>query len=167
MGHGGAVMRTMLWLAAMAMPGAAQAQDCDPVPADLSAWTAGASAAATADAASAPAIAIGRAAEVTLHPAAHLTPATPPGRAAKPGSHAGLIAFDVATAGTYRVALSNAAWIDVVAGGAALESATHGHGPRCSGMRKLVAFALRPGRHLLQVSGSPDASVRVLVVPPA
>ena len=70
------------------------------------------------------------------------------------GTHAGLFALEVPVAARYRVALGAAAWIDVVANGAALPSVAHGHGPDCSPVRKMVDYDLKPGRYLLQVSGA-------------
>ncbi|HEX8555674.1 MAG TPA: homogentisate 1,2-dioxygenase, partial [Sphingomonas sp.] len=73
------------------------------------------------------------------------------------------VTFRVASAGTYRVALDSAMWIDVVAGTAAIASTTHGHGPACSGVRKMVDFALRPGRYVIQLSGSAKPQAVVMV----
>jgi hypothetical protein len=57
----------------------------------------------------------------------------------KPGgsvSNGGLFSFTAETAGTYRVAFSTAAWIDLIEDGASLKPAAFGHGPDCSGIRK-------------------------------
>jgi len=91
-------------------------------------------------------------------------------RPEKPGgsvSHGGLFAFDVTQAGTYRVALGAGAWIDVLDGGKAVVSTSHGHGPDCSGIRKMVDFPLQPGRYVLQIggNGTPDLSVMVARLP--
>ena len=91
-------------------------------------------------------------------------------RPEKPGgsvSHGGLFAFDVAQAGTYRVALGAGAWIDVLDGGKAVVSTNHGHGPDCSGIRKMVDFPLQPGRYVLQIggNGTPDLPVMVARLP--
>lgn len=139
----------------------------EPVPRALSAWGEGAAVAAGASANAAMEIDIGETFAVDLHPNAHFDLSVAPKRAAAPDSHGGFLDFEVATAGTYRIALSDAAWIEVIAAGKPVTSAAHGHGPACSGMRKIVDFALNPGRHLLQVSGAPGASIRALVVPGA
>ena len=55
------------------------------------------------------------------------------------------------------------AWVDVVRAGRALASSAHGHGPACTGIRKIVDFRLQPGRYVLQVSGGTSASVPVLI----
>ncbi len=91
-----------------------------------------------------------------------------PLRPEKPGgsvSHGGLFSFHVASPGRYRVALGSAAWIDVVGGGQALVSVAHGHGPACSGIRKIVDFTLAPGDYTLQVSANAEATMGLLVTP--
>lgn len=74
-----------------------------------------------------------------------------------------LVPFEVEDEGTYRVALSDGAWIDVVAGPMVLPAVAHGHGPRCSGIHKIVDFRLRRGRYALHISGMKAPSVRVLI----
>src|SRR3546814_2325418 len=69
-----------------------------------------------------------------------MTAVSRPGRAA-------LVPIEIATAGTYRVALSEGAWVDMVRDGTSLPSVAHGHGPRCSGIHKIVDFKLAPGRY--------------------
>ena len=81
------------------------------------------------------------------------------------GSFGGMAALHVTAPGTYRVALGSGAWVDLLGNGQFLPSAGHGHGPACSGIRKIVDFALQPGDYVLQVAGSTTATVTVLVVP--
>ena len=85
---------------------------------------------------------------------------------AKPGKAAS-IAFKIATAGTYGVALDQPGWIDVLpgaAGGAALTSVKHGHGPECSTIRKIVRFKLDPGAYRLYVTGLAQPKAKVMLV---
>lgn len=135
------------------------------LPAHLAGWSAPVARVATRDAASAQAapLVLGQAADLSLAPVREVRFAAEPGKRPDPESHAGLATFTVTTAGRYRVAAGSALWIDVVAAGRALPSAGHGHGPACSGIRKMVDFALEPGRYLLQIAGSAGASARVLV----
>ncbi|MGH6649918.1 MAG: hypothetical protein ACREB7_02185 [Sphingopyxis sp.] len=70
----------------------------------------------------------------------------------------------IATAGRYGVAAGSKVWIDLVANGATQTSIEHGHGPQCSGIRKIVWFDLTPGTYELALSKGEAASVRVLVV---
>jgi hypothetical protein len=84
----------------------------------------------------------------------------------KPG-RAATIAFRIATAGTYGIALDQPGWIDLLpgtSGGSALESVEHGHGPACSTIRKIVRFRLTPGVYRLYVSslGKPQAKVMLV-----
>lgn len=79
------------------------------------------------------------------------------------GVHGGIVAFDVAWRGIYRVALGSGAWIEVVSGTRARQSVGYVHGPECSGIRKVVDFELSPGRYLLQLSASKDARVTTMI----
>ncbi|ODT87685.1 homogentisate 1,2-dioxygenase [Phenylobacterium sp. SCN 70-31] len=106
---------------------------------------------------------LGHAAAATLPRTPEVTYALRP---AKPGgsvSYGGLFAFDAPKAGTYTVALSTGAWIDVVRDGKVVESTAHGRGPACTGIRKMVAFPLEPGRYVIQIAanGAPDLSILV------
>lgn len=134
-----------------------------PLPAELAGWAHAMPVTAGVDAAGAATIQPGHAATVTLAPTPRVRFAAAPGKAADPASHGGVLAFTVPCAGTYRVALSVGAWVDVLAGGKALKSAAHGHGPACSGMRKIVDFKLAAARHLLQIFGSPTPTITVMV----
>ncbi|MFY0022699.1 hypothetical protein ABTQ05_22485, partial [Acinetobacter baumannii] len=66
------------------------------------------------------------------------------------GGKAAAVEIDVPRAGTYAVALSDAAWIDVNRNDKTQTSTGHDHGPACSGIRKIVAFALVPGHYQLR-----------------
>lgn len=84
----------------------------------------------------------------------------------KPGgsvSNGGLFAFNADAPGVYRIALSTPAWIDLIEEGKSLQPATFGHGPDCSGIRKIVDFQLKPGRHVLQISGNADPKMVLMV----
>lgn len=70
----------------------------------------------------------------------------------------------VDTAGRYGVAADSKVWIDLVANGTAQASVEHGHGPACSGIRKIVWFDLKPGTYDLALTKGEAASVRVLLV---
>lgn len=111
-----------------------------------------------------PPLTIGRAARATLLPATSVILPAKPGKPAATGSSSGVFALSVPAAGRYRVALGAGAWLDVVRDGRALTSKTHSHGPACSGIRKMVDFDLQPGRHLLQIVGSPTAAIDVMIV---
>ncbi len=105
----------------------------------------------------------GAAARLTLHPIREITFGTSPAKPSDPGSQGGLVATSISRPGTYRIALSKAAWIDVVKDGQFQTSIAHGHGPACTTIRKLVDFALAPGDYVIQISDADAASVDMLV----
>lgn len=87
-------------------------------------------------------------------------------RPEKPGgsvSYGGVFAFTVATPGRYRIALGSAAWIDVLAQRKPAASVAHGHGPACTGIRKMVDFDLAAGRYVLQIAGNGSANLPLMV----
>lgn len=110
-------------------------------------------------------IAIGQGTGLMLVAADKVAFAPAPGRAPKPGTLGGVYSFNVATAGTYRIALDAGAWIDIVGHGKLVEPVAHTEGQPCSGIRKIVDFTLAPGRYVLQLSGAKEAATRVLIVP--
>ncbi len=105
----------------------------------------------------------GRAVTLTLLP----TPKVAyPLRPEKPGgsvSYGGLVRFTVEQSGTWRVALGTGAWVDVVKDGKAAASIAHGHGPQCSGVRKIVDYDLSPGTYTLQLAADGSDSIGLLV----
>ena len=162
-------MKSLFLLAlALPLPASAAAQEAPPapacqatdanLPANLAAWR--------APAPSSGPLRPGAAVQVALRPIAEVQAAIAPHPARDGGATTGArLNLEVATAGTYRVALSEAAWIDLVQGGQSLASAAHGHGPACSSIHKIVDFALSPGRYVIQLSGTTAASARLLVIP--
>ena len=108
-------------------------------------------------------LALGEAADATLQQTPRVAYPVEPGKPGGSVSFGGLLAFDVAEPATYRVALGSGAWIDVVEGGASLVSVAHGHGPECSGIRKMVDYTLKPGRHVLQIAASGEPRIALMV----
>ncbi|WP_156818867.1 homogentisate 1,2-dioxygenase [Sphingomonas sp. Mn802worker] len=155
-------------------PAAAAMQDpaTDPVcanvrvafPAELSHWSMRTPLTAGHAPRNAPVLAIGRAADLRLAPLANVQPRIAPAKVPAPGSYAGLVMFQVIRPGTYRVALGQKAWIDVIRGRAGVASSAHTMGPRCTGVAKLVDFPLRPGRYVLQLTGAPTQTVAATIV---
>lgn len=136
---------------------------------ELAAWTSPAPAKASGDAAKleGSALAIGQAATLTLVPTPDVAFPVRPDNPGGSVSYGGLAGLHVHKAGTYRVALGAGAWIDVVSRGKALKSVGHGHGPECTGIRKMVDFKLKPGDYVLQIaaSGKPEIAVMVAALP--
>lgn len=113
------------------------------------------------------AVPMAAAVELRLVPQAEAALPVPPERAA-PGSvtapRAGFVELEVPDGGrTWQVNISDAAWIDVISGGAYVPSGAH-TGPRdCPGVRKSVRFVLPAGRTLLQFSGAAVERLRLIV----
>ena len=72
--------------------------------------------------------------------------------------------LNFAKAGRYRIALSQDAWINLVQKGVRLKTADHARGAACSGIAKVVAYDLQPGRYWLQLSEAKEPSIGVMVV---
>ncbi len=83
----------------------------------------------------------------------------------QPGRMA-LATVRVKTAGTYGIALGSKGWIDLyrVGNRTPLVSTKHGHGPDCSGIRKIVRFALTSGEYRIVVGGLEGASAKLMLV---
>ena len=140
-------------------------KDAEPLPAALSGWSDRKPLVAAKDEASlgGSVLAPGIAADLALAdtPAVRyvVRPAHPGGSV----SHGGMLAFTAGSPGTYRIAIGSGAWIDVVRDDAALASIAHGHGPNCSGVRKMVDFVLQPGAYVLEIAGNGDAHLAVMI----
>ncbi len=137
-----------------------------PPPAELAGWkeTQPLAAATSAQGLSAAMLTAGKSLELALRQTNEVTYTLAPQRAPAATSHGGMVQFKVTAAGTYRIAIDSAAWIDVVAGGTGLTSVGHGHGPDCSGIRKMVDFKLAPGSYVLQIAGNATPKVHVMLV---
>jgi len=109
-------------------------------------------------------LALGKEAMLALKPATDVDFKPALARPAKPGTFGGFFPLDVAKTGHYRIALSVAAWADLVGKGERLKLAGHGHAPACSGIAKIVEYDLQPGRYWLQLSGAKQASVGAMLV---
>lgn len=102
--------------------------------------------------------------ELALHKFESLRYGVAPDRKPDAYKFGGTIPVEVRKAGRLIVALDAGAWIDLVRGGAVLKSVTHGHGPACSGVRKMVEFDVTPGRYQLQIVNAPTASIHAMAV---
>lgn len=161
-------------LASLAMPALAQEmpmaapvcpRDAEPIPASLAGWSTKTPVTAATDAASVGQAALvpGAAVDLALADTPAVNYVVRPSHPGGSVSHGGLANLVIATAGTYRVAIGSGAWVDLVKGNTSLESVGHGHGPNCSGIRKMVDFTLQPGSYILQIAGNGEARVPVLV----
>jgi hypothetical protein len=130
---------------------------------ELSPWSAPIPLAAAGEPQRLPALAVGQAANLTLLQTPQVRYPLRPDKPSGSASYGGLVGITIAQAGTYRVALSSGAWVDLVRDGKAVTSVAHGHGPACTGVHKMVDFPLMPGRYTLQFDAIAEAKMRVLV----
>jgi hypothetical protein len=116
------------------------------------------------DAASGPALKAGRLYELTLAPEGRVRFRVTPGKKGKTeAGFAGLARLHVMRAGSYRVALDQASWVDVVGGEKLIPSGSFAGQHGCSAPRKIVQFDLPAGDLLLQISGVANERVRLTV----
>ena len=162
-------------LAALTLPATAQTmpmaapvcpKDAEPLPAALAGWTEKVPLIAAQDSMSVAAAAItpGGAVDVGLVSTPAVTYIAQPSHPGDAASYGGMLSLAVATAGTYRIAVGSAAWVDLVRGQTLLNSVGHGRGPACSGIRKMVDFEVPPGSYVLQIVGNTEPRIPVLVV---
>ncbi len=165
--------RLLLVAALLSLPGPAQAQHAEActetpaLPAELAGWSSAhgtVSAAVDAKALKAAAIPVGHQIEAALKPTSDVRYITRPEKPGGSVSHGGMFSFNAQADGTYRVALGSAAWIDVLDGKTAVTSTAHGHGPACSGIRKMVDFPLKAGPYTLQIAANASNTARVMVI---
>jgi len=142
------------------MMGAAVAQPACPTPAGAGAELKAATASPELEPAR---LTLDKAATVTLHPGNDVRFVMAPEKPGSAGSYGGMLSLDVREAGTYQVALSAGAWLDMVQDGSAVASTGHAHGAECPGLRKMVSFPLKPGRHVIQLSGNKEDTIQVVV----
>ena len=104
---------------------------------------------------------------LTLVPFADAKLPVAPERAPKsPDSYAGFVRVSaLPKPGTYRITLSEGAWIDVIQDGAALKATAHSGATGCDGVRKSVKFELAPGPMIIELSGTTAHAVALVVTP--
>lgn len=135
------------------------------LPPELAGWPSRRPITASSDASGlrAATLGIGSAADATLKSTGEIRYVMRPEKPGGSVSYGGLFAFTVEQAGTYRVALGSGAWVDVLKGRSAVTSTAHGHGPDCSGIRKMVDFPLTPGRYTLQIAANGEPAVSLMI----
>ncbi|WP_353228833.1 homogentisate 1,2-dioxygenase [Novosphingobium sp.] len=108
---------------------------------------------------------VGDAVLARLAPTPAVTYARRPEKPGAADSYGGMWRIVVPARGTYRVVLGTHAWLDLVAAnGSAVAAVAHDHGPACTGIRKLVDFALDPGSYTLQIAGNATPRAQVMVI---
>jgi hypothetical protein len=100
--------------------------------------------------------------EVTLHPLAKTRFSAPPERTPA-GGYAGAVPLTVPADGVYRIGAGTRVWIDVAEGRQLIPSAKFEGHAACK-VHKVVAFPLKTGRsYRVQVSGSDQPAVSLIV----
>jgi hypothetical protein len=113
----------------------------------------------------APSVTPDRLYELELRAQPEVSFAAPPSRTwPEEATYAGIARLTVETAGVYRFALDQPAWVDVIAGGAVLQSRDSQSRVGCSAPFKIVEFALPARKPLvLEFSASVTPSIRITV----
>ncbi|EQA97455.1 hypothetical protein L485_21560 [Sphingobium baderi LL03] len=145
----------------MAKEGAKPVCEAVPLAEPWTSWTQSGSAVAGGDSLTAPRLILGKPVTVTLRPVAYVQYAAAPGKDAGKGQ-GGLFTLALKSPARVGIALSDAAWVDIVDGDMAVAAVDHGHGPDCSGIRKIVWFELTEGTHIVQIAGAPSREIRVM-----
>ena len=165
------VVGAILGLVLMAVPVAATAQEAAPVcpqqpvpEAPWQDWGLPKAAAAGHQAGDARTLLLGSALTAGLHPIAHVQYRAKPGKPVVAGTFGGTFRLNLAKPSRVGIALSSAAWLDVVIDRAPAVSFDHGHGPDCSGIRKIVWFDLPRGPNLIQIANAPGDTIRIMAI---
>jgi hypothetical protein len=91
---------------------------------------------------------------------------TPPERAPKEGTFEGFASFKtVPKPGTYTVSLSSGAWIDLVQDGHALKPKGFSGATDCDGIRKTMKYEISASPFVLQISGTKENALSVVILP--
>lgn len=90
----------------------------------------------------------------------------PPERAPKDGTFAGFASITAAPkAGLYSISLSTGGWVDVVQNGKFLKPKASSGATDCDGIRKTMKVELSASPFVLQVSGTKEDFISVVVLP--
>ncbi len=105
--------------------------------------------------------------KLPLAPLADVKLPIPPSRQPKsPDSYAGFVRYAaLPQAATYRVTLSEPAWIDVVQDGREAKSTAFSGALGCDGIRKSVKFDLSATPFVIEISGTSAREIAIAVTP--
>ena len=158
-------MKRLLFLLALvplnALAAPAPCASPPPLAEPWTSWLQSGTTSAGATPATAPRLILGKPVTATLRPGPQVQFAVPPGKSV-PKSYAGLFTLAVKDPARIGIALSDGAWIDAATGTTMFPSVDHGHGPDCSGIRKIVWFDLPAGLHTIQIASAPKSTIRVM-----
>lgn len=132
---------------------------------DLGAWKSLSyvRAATTAEALPHASIEVGKASYVGLHSTPKVSYVARPTNEGGAVSYGGMFKVEIKQNGTYKVALGNASWLDLIREGKAAQSVAHQEGPKDSGIRKMVDYSLEAGVYTLQLSAGGDSTTALLI----
>jgi hypothetical protein len=117
---------------------------------------------ASRDAGDAPELASDRLYGIALLPQTSITLRVPAGtKSSFEGAFAGYARLNIAAEGSYRVALDQPGWIDLVGDQGVIRSNDFSGQRGCSTPHKVVQFILPAGRVLLQLTGISNSHVRL------
>jgi hypothetical protein len=135
------------------------------LPQALSGWTSKAPLRSATGEAGLPAatLRLGHAAQATLFHTRGVTYVVEPGKPGGSVAYGGILAVKIGEAGIYQVSLNSGAWIDMVLGASKMAATAHGHGPKCSSIRKVVAFPLKPGDYIVQISANAAPTLDIMI----
>jgi hypothetical protein len=159
------LQRAILLSSLLVLSSPAYAQPCAMPEGDYTQWSNPAAITAAHDAGTALSIPLKIAKLVQLNPITLVHYRQTPAKIGAADSYGGLLRLHIAKAGTYRVALSAPAWIDVLGPQGEQQAIAHSHGPDCSGIRKMVDFNLAEGDYLVQIAASAAPSITVMALP--
>jgi hypothetical protein len=88
----------------------------------------------------------------------------PPSRKPRAGSNAGFVKIAAPQgAGTYRITLSDGAWVDAIQDGREVASSAFTGTTGCAGVRKSVKFPLAATPFVIEISGAAAASIDIAI----
>jgi hypothetical protein len=91
---------------------------------------------------------------------------SPPERAPKEDTFAGFASFkNPPKAGIYTVSLSAGGWVDLVQDGHSLKPKAFSGATDCDGIRKTMKYEISASPFVLQISGTKEDSVSVVILP--
>src|SRR5712672_4401480 len=103
---------------------------------------------------------------LALRAPAEATLPSPPERAPKEGTFAGLASIKAAPrAGIYTISLSAGGWVDVVQDGHFLKPKAFSGATDCDGIRKTMKYEIGASPFVLQISGTKEDSVSIAILP--
>jgi hypothetical protein len=103
---------------------------------------------------------------LNLSPITDIKLPTEPSRQPKPNTYAGFVRHAAPPhAGTFRITLSEAGWIDVRQDGREIRSGPFSGVTGCEGVRKSVKFDLMPSPFIVEITGSPAKAIAIAVTP--